>query len=200
MKISYVIGDATEPIGDSKHKCIVHCCNNEGGWGSGFVVCLSKKWPHVEAAYRYWNAQSGRRPNKTEAERLRNLIDGSGHMYKMSGKFELGQIQLVVANPNIFLNECTYVCNLIGQHRTGIQEIAGVSIPPVDYRSIREGFARLKKEYLNCITNETPVFSLHMPRLGTGLAGGDWCEIEKILNEVFFDTDMDIFVYDLPRR
>ena len=50
-KISYIIGDATNPIGKG-HNLIVHICNNVGAWGAGFVLALSKKWPHPEKIYR----------------------------------------------------------------------------------------------------------------------------------------------------
>lgn len=43
VDIKYIIGDATEPQGEG-NKIIVHCCNNIGGWGAGFVLSLSKKW------------------------------------------------------------------------------------------------------------------------------------------------------------
>ena len=44
LNINYVIGDATQPIGDGA-KIIVHVCNDIGGWGRGFVLALTKKWP-----------------------------------------------------------------------------------------------------------------------------------------------------------
>lgn len=42
--IKYVIGDATHPEADPQGyaRCIVHCCNDIGGWGSGFVLALNK--------------------------------------------------------------------------------------------------------------------------------------------------------------
>jgi len=51
----YVIGDATQPI-DVGHKIICHVCNDIGGWGSGFVVAVSKKWLLPEEMYRKWVA------------------------------------------------------------------------------------------------------------------------------------------------
>jgi O-acetyl-ADP-ribose deacetylase (regulator of RNase III) len=50
-KLNYVVGDATEPQGDGL-KVIAHVCNDIGVWGAGFVLALSKKWPHPEAHYR----------------------------------------------------------------------------------------------------------------------------------------------------
>ena len=50
--ITYIDGDATQPQGTHSLKLIPHCCNNIGGWGSGFVVALSKRWSRPEEAYR----------------------------------------------------------------------------------------------------------------------------------------------------
>lgn len=35
-----------------------------------------------------------------------------------------------------------------------------------------------------------------IPKIGTGLAGGDWPTIEKILNEVFQDYDVSVYVLE----
>ena len=51
MKINYLIGDATKPIGDD-NKIIPHVCNNENRWGKGFVLALSKSWSEPESCYR----------------------------------------------------------------------------------------------------------------------------------------------------
>lgn len=49
--IEYLKGNALNPVGEGK-KIIVHCCNDVGGWGSGFVVAISKKWQQPEREYR----------------------------------------------------------------------------------------------------------------------------------------------------
>jgi len=49
--IKYVIGDATNPIGEG-NKLIIHVCNDIGAFGAGFVLALSKKWKEPENAYR----------------------------------------------------------------------------------------------------------------------------------------------------
>ncbi len=48
--ITYVTGDATEPV--KKPALIMHVCNDIGGWGRGFVMALSKRWRHPESSYR----------------------------------------------------------------------------------------------------------------------------------------------------
>lgn len=57
MSITYVTGDATRPIGAGP-KLICHVCNDRGGWGKGFVLALSKRWPEPEQYYRRWCAAS----------------------------------------------------------------------------------------------------------------------------------------------
>lgn len=52
--IRYVDGDATRPQGKGK-KIIAHGCNDIGGWGSGFVVAVSKRFELPEVAYREWH-------------------------------------------------------------------------------------------------------------------------------------------------
>lgn len=62
MEIQYLKGDATEPIqvdGFSK-QLIIHCCNDVGGWGRGFVLALSAKWKAPEREYRDWEGKSFR--------------------------------------------------------------------------------------------------------------------------------------------
>jgi len=45
--IVYLKGDATQPQAKGV-KIIVHCCNDLGGWGKGFVLALRKRWPEPE--------------------------------------------------------------------------------------------------------------------------------------------------------
>lgn len=51
MPVRYVPGDATAPLGAGK-KFLIHVCNDAGGWGKGFVLAVSKRWPEPEKAYR----------------------------------------------------------------------------------------------------------------------------------------------------
>ncbi|GGJ45802.1 hypothetical protein GCM10010121_066360 [Streptomyces brasiliensis] len=50
-EIKYVRGDATVPSGKGV-KAIAHVCNDVGGWGKGFVLALSRRWPPGTAAAR----------------------------------------------------------------------------------------------------------------------------------------------------
>ena len=48
--IKYLKGDATQPIGNEGIIC--HVNNDVGGWGSGFVMALSKKWYQPQEEYQ----------------------------------------------------------------------------------------------------------------------------------------------------
>ena len=98
----------------------------------------------------------------------------------------LGDVQLVR------VTDAITVANLVGQH--GIVSRRG-GTPPVRYDAIREGlrkvssFARARHA------------SVHMPRIGCGLAGGDWAEVEPIIAETLADQNIEVTVYDYtPHR
>lgn len=55
--LHYVIGDATQPI--KRPAVIIHSCNDQGAWGSGFVTALSRRWQGPEAAYRSGSKELG---------------------------------------------------------------------------------------------------------------------------------------------
>lgn len=50
-EITYLKGDATTPQARG-NKIIAHVCNDLGGWGKGFVLAISKRWPEPAAKAR----------------------------------------------------------------------------------------------------------------------------------------------------
>lgn len=97
--------------------------------------------------------------------------------------FALGQVLFVEVEPKL------WVANMVGQH--DMHTIDGV--PPVRYEAIREGLGRVRER----ATSEGA--SVHMPRIGAGLAGGEWEMIEKIIEETLIDCGVEVTVYDLPQ-
>ncbi|MGA5560400.1 macro domain-containing protein [Streptomyces platensis] len=153
--ISYIKGDATAPQGKGV-KVIAHICNDLGGWGKGFVLALSWRWPEPEAAYRRWHR-----------ERARN-------------DFGLGAAQFVQVGDRL------WVANIVGQRgmRTGSKG------PPVRYEAIDAGLERVavKARELGA--------SVHMPRIGCGLAGGKWSRVEPLIGERLTRCGIPVTVYD----
>jgi O-acetyl-ADP-ribose deacetylase (regulator of RNase III) len=161
MPITYLTGDATEPIAGEGIKIITHICNNAGGWGAGFVLALSAKWSKPEVAYKKWYKERNKRSK-----------------YTSSRIFTLGNIQLVKVEDDIL------VANMIAQeHYKWIN-----NIPPIRYEALAN--------CLDKLNNEIPHRStVHMPRIGCGLAGGKWKIVEAIINT---NINKPVFVYDLP--
>ncbi|RCS46287.1 Appr-1-p processing protein [Bremerella cremea] len=153
--IQFTNGDATCPIGEGP-KIIVHICNDIGGWGAGFVLALSQRWPAPEAAYRRWHAGDEALP------------------------FELGQVQFVQVEPQL------WVANMIGQRGTRPSD----GKPPIRYEAVRQALAKVAQ------FAQDHSASVHMPRIGCGLAGGKWEEIEPQIEATLLAKDIAVTVYD----
>ena len=155
--LTYTTGDATSPEGKGP-RIIAHVCNDIGGWGAGFVLAVSRRWPRPEAEYRRWYAD------------------------RANNDFALGAVQWVQVEPEL------WVANMVGQH--GVRRAGGK--PPIRYDALETCLTRLaeRARELNA--------SVHMPRIGAGLAGGRWEEIEPILLRTLCARDVRAVVYDLP--
>ncbi|MFF9300865.1 macro domain-containing protein [Streptomyces sp. NPDC014764] len=154
-EIRYVRGDATAPPVKGV-KVIAHVCNDIGGWGKGFVLALSRRWPEPEAAYRAW------------------------HRGRAANDFGLGAVQLVQAERYV------WVANMIGQRgvRTGSKGV------PVRYEAVDTALDRLAGHALELGA------SVHMPRIGCGLAGGRWSRVEPLVEERLVERGVTVTVYD----
>ena len=110
--------------------------------------------------------------------------------YRAKSEYILGTADIIPVEHNK-RNETIAVANMIAQRGISDSKQPGVydaSIPPIRYAAVRAALASVNDyAYRNGYT-------LHMPRIGCGLAGGDWDEIEAILKDVI---SVDTFVYDL---
>ncbi|MFI9628458.1 macro domain-containing protein [Streptomyces sp. NPDC052042] len=154
-EITYIRGDATAPQG-SGVKLIAHVCNDLGGWGKGFVLAISRRWPEPEAAYRRWYRER------------------AGH------DFALGAAQFVQVGPYI------WVANMVGQR--GIRR--GSKGVPVRYEAIDTALGAVADRAVELGA------SVHMPRIGCGLAGGTWSRIEPLLENRLVRRGIAVTVYD----
>jgi len=154
-EIVHVRGDATVPSVKGV-KMIAHVCNDIGGWGKGFVVALSRRWPEPEAAYRAW------------------------HCDRAANDFGLGAAQFVQVERYV------WVANLVGQRgiRTGSKGV------PVRYEAIDAALTELADKALELGA------SVHMPRIGCGLAGGKWSRVEPLIIERLVERGVSVTVYD----
>jgi O-acetyl-ADP-ribose deacetylase (regulator of RNase III) len=153
--IDYIRGDATSPIAKGS-KLIAHVCNDRGGWGKGFVLALSKRWPEPEKAYRRWYRE------------------------RAGNDFGLGSVQVVQ------VDRLVWVANMVGQHgtRTGSKGV------PVRYEAIDTALGAVAARAAELQA------SVHMPRIGCGLAGGTWARIEPLIAARLVAVRIPVTVYD----
>lgn len=182
--IEYRQGDlfmgVKESLAAGNRVAIAHVCNDEGGWGSGFVVPLGKNYPLAESEYRRWCAE-GSTVNKDFDEEV---------------PFELGKTQFVYPKP-IELGGLV-VANMIGQHQT-INSNPGST--PVRYAAIADCLERVS-DY--CVKaqggHETHnTIEVHCPKFGAGLAGGNWTVIEALLDEIVGSV-APVIVYEMTEK
>jgi O-acetyl-ADP-ribose deacetylase (regulator of RNase III) len=101
--------------------------------------------------------------------------------YNSQIEFELGKVQFVQVQSDI------WVANLIGQHKINNDKSGN---PPIRYDAIFEGLKEIAT--FASINN----LSVHMPRIGCGLAGGKWENIEPIILNTLSNNDINVTVYD----
>jgi hypothetical protein len=99
---------------------------------------------------------------------------------KPKNDFGLGSVQFVEVKADM------WVANMVGQHGT-----RGRSNPrPIRYDALEECLHKVGAKALGLDA------SVHMPRIGCGLAGGTWSEVETLVNSSLLDAGVDVFVYD----
>ncbi|MFF5489601.1 macro domain-containing protein [Streptomyces virginiae] len=153
--LKIIAGDATNPQAKGP-KVIAHICNDLGGWGKGFVLAISRRWPEPEREYRRW------------------------HRERAGNDFALGAVQFVHVRADI------WVANMVAQR--GMR--TGSGGPPIRYEAL--------ERCLNSVAEHALAHhaSVHMPRIGCGLAGGKWERVEPVISKTLGARDVATTVYD----
>jgi len=147
---------------------IMHIVNTAGGWGAGFVVAISKRWPEPESQYRKWYRA------KTHPQ---------------FGDFALGNVGWALVEPEL------WIANMIAQtgygksgrdqHKTDEAEL-----PPIRYDALRTCLTKVAQSAL------PKKATIHAPRIGCALSGGSWSRVEPLIQETM--PDLQVFIYDFP--
>jgi O-acetyl-ADP-ribose deacetylase (regulator of RNase III) len=93
----------------------------------------------------------------------------------------LGSVSFAKATDNII------VANIIGQFYTYPKD----GKIPLDYEALEKGFRSVIEMFQ---TNDIPL-TVHMPKIGCGLAGGDWNRVEEIIKNTFINSNIEVYVY-----
>jgi len=156
-------GFVTEVTGDclqfahrdpAKKAIVIHCCNNIGAWGSGFVIAINNRF--------------GTKPME---------------IYR-AGSWELGDISFYYNE-----KEDIGIYNIIGQ-----DGIVGIDNPrPIRYDAIYEGCEKVLADANKKFGDQ---WEIHMPKMGSGLAQGNWSVIRTIVEQIFSIHGIDVWVYN----
>lgn len=155
--LQYLEGDATHPIGDGT-RIIAHVCNNQGGWGAGFVVALGRRYPEAEAAYRRWSDWA---------------------------QLPLGETQFVYVGGDV------YVANMVAQDG---YKTAG-NPTPLKINALERCLGLVREWALDRITPAT----VHMPRIGTGLGGAKWSDVEPVIQRALSGCELVVYEWSGKR-
>lgn len=96
--------------------------------------------------------------------------------------FLLGEVQFVKVESDI------WVANIIGQHKIYHDKNG---IPPIRYDAVVKGLDKVA-DFTQKVNG-----AVHMPRIGCGLAGGKWEEIEPLIIKTISNKEISVTVYDL---
>ena len=86
-----------------------------------------------------------------------------------------------------FIRSMPTVASVIGAQHAGESDK-----PRIRYSALRDGLRTV------AIAGRIRHMSIHMPRIGTGQAGGSWEIISDIIQESLVDQGLHVTVYDLP--
>lgn len=100
--------------------------------------------------------------------------------FRRMDDFALGNIQLVEVEPSLS------IVNMIGQHKIRKSKDGQ---PPIRYDAVRSCLEKVNIEV------QSKNASVHMPRIGCGLAGGTWDEIEPIIDETLIQNGAEVYVF-----
>jgi O-acetyl-ADP-ribose deacetylase (regulator of RNase III) len=173
--INYIGGSATELVSHTGIRIVAHVCNNVGGFGAGFAGHIAKKWPIVKDQYKLWYKNG------------------------TSAYLPLGATQIVPVRDE---HGIIFVANMIAQsgYKVNTKQI------PLQYDRLDDCLKQLNTwighytftKKLMMRHKELGEVSIHMPRIGCGLAGGKWGEVFPIICNTI--SKHKIFVYDLPKN
>lgn len=148
---------------------IVHGCNCQGRMGSGLAKVIRDKWPTVYGEYRTIYMRSGLF--------LGDIISLASTRFDINPDYVNAFAQELPEN--------VIVVNAMTQYDYGRDK----NVVYVDYDAIVAAFARVK------ILAKATGLPVHFPKIGAGLANGDWDIIlPSILNTLGHDIEKHLWV------
>lgn len=162
---------------------IAHVCNDLGMWGAGVSGAISAAFPSVEACYKSWKRGAMTRSNLDHG-----LILARKAIPWASGALALGELQLCPAPGR----RGWWVANLCAQR--------GVRTRPTDPRALNYEALERCLGHLRDLAAGLGA-SVHIPyMMGAGLAGGDWHEVARRVDDILTGAGVSVIAYELPEE
>jgi len=176
MEINYKVGDlfSLTDFDSPTIKLIPHCCNDNNGYGKGFVKALTDRWPECKHRYHEW---------------YRAGID-----LPTGRPFKLGQFQAIKVHDNDLFCQ-TFVLNMIGQKGT----VGPENPKPVKYAALAESIKNIGimcRQWVAHHGQEHPI-EIVTVKFGSDLAGGDWKIIEEMIEDHWLSNDVAVTIFSL---
>ena len=169
--INYIEGDLFQHI--THNDCVIHIVNNSNIIGGGFTKPLIVWFPGVKDCYHRWFDPNHQIP----------------HPHIVTGPAKLGEIQMIFFDrdnkPTNSFNKDRCVVNMVAQE--GV--ISSSNPHPLKYDALEQCLRKVAAAY------EFKNMRIIAPKFGAGLAGGDWDEIEPLVNSIFQDREITIFEF-----
>jgi len=169
--MKYVEGDLFDNIPEDKKVVIAHVCNDQGKWGSGFVIPLGNKFPLARESYFAWAAG-----NPTDEEKVRYATSDP------CPDFGLGEVQFVQVAPNII------VANMVAQT---------LNVPrPLYYNAL----AACMDDVVDGLWLDWGTeYEFLCPMFGAARAGGDWEFVTCLIGDCWERSGLDVTICYLPQ-
>ena len=181
--LTYHVGDLFQEIDQPPfHRVIVipHVANNVGGWGSGFVVPLGRKFPN--ARKQYLDAFKYGRYCKTTHTML--------HLGNVQWVYEQVAQKIDDTGREEVYREF-HIANMVAQQGT----VSADNPIPLKYGALVKCMGNVA-EFVKITLFLNQECQIHAPLFGSALAGGNWDLIEILIKEIW--GDLDVHIHQLP--
>ena len=160
-------GDAALANCGKGKKIIIHVVNTLGGWGKGFVLDINKRYgKDIGKQYRVWHKERNNMELQPNNER---------------NKFKLGGVQIIEVSENILIGNMLAQIGVKGNKKRSKNHNNSEQKEdiPLQYEALRQCLENIVVE-----CKEREIQSVHMPRIGCGLAGGNWDIVKPMIEEI----------------
>jgi len=111
------------------------------------------------------------------------------NFHMLGNKSKLGYVQYITVEKDEKYNHKLIIANMIAQNRT----ISPNNRRPLNYEYLIKCMIDVRNHVIDFQKMNDAKLEIHCPKFGSGLAGGDWKFISKLMEDIWYE--IPIFVY-----